>query len=279
MLKLQSFLNIIEYLQIFFEYGGLTLAKERGKWIVVTLIQVIKATIKLVLLLKYKQGIQKRFPVFSLDRKKIQIDFVDNGKFGTNVNGTNGKQVKEQLDNYHNSINFAKCNVLKSGRIIRKLECSPKQGKRTWQLPKKTSLYKHLVETRLNVPPTKLNDMQTFGEIVYIVKPLAHLGAMHLFGQLSWYPFVISLSMDLFNIVVLKSTENRLNRTEVNELYIRKSHLLLYLLKSPMFDNHTKSRIIAIMRAASNNIPVFGRLLVPFIEYLPTYQRVYFHVH
>ena len=45
--------------------------------------------------------------------------------------------------------------------------------------------------------------MQVFGEIVYIVKPIAHLGAMHLFGQLSWYPFMISLSMDLFNIAVL----------------------------------------------------------------------------
>lgn len=250
------------------------MGKERGKWIVVTTIQLIKALIKLLLLLKYKQGIQKRFPVFSLDRKKIQIDFVNNGKFNPN----NGK-MKEQLDNYHNSINFAKCNVLKSGRIIRKLECSPDRNKRNWQLPKKTSLYKHLVETRLNVPPTKLNDIQTFGEIVYIVKPLAHLGAMRLFGQLSWYPFMISLSMDLFNIAVLKSTENRLNRTEVNELYIRKSHLLLYLLKSPMFDYHTKSKIISILKTASNNIPLFGRLLVPFIDYLPVYQNVYFHVH
>lgn len=273
---MQSFLNVIEYLQIFFEYGGLTLAKERGKWIVVTVIQLIKAIIKLLLLLKYKQGLQKRFPVFSLDRKKIQIDFLSDGKFAT---AKNGKQMKEQLDNYHNSINFSKCNVLKSGKIIRKLECSPERGKRNWQLPKKTSLYKHLVETRLNVPPTKLNEMQTFSEIVYIVKPLAHLGAMRLFGQLSWYPFMISLSMDLFNIAVLKSTENRLNRSEVNELYIRKSHLLLYLLKSPMFDNHTKAKLISILRTASDNLPVFGRLLVPFIDYLPTYQKVYFHLH
>ena len=49
---------------------------------------------------------------------------------------------------------------------------------------------------------TTLNRAETFGEIFYIVQPLAHLCSLAMFGWRSWKPWFISMGMDLLRYVM-----------------------------------------------------------------------------
>lgn len=127
--------------------------------------------------------------------------------------------------------------------------------------------------------PSDLSELQVVGEVLHIIRPVAHLTAIAGFGVASWTPYFVSLGMDVTSLRLLSDPPSKLwNINERLELSQRSFALLLYLLRSPFYDNYTKQRILSIMRFMSNHIPLFGRLIRPLIDYLPEWQRTYFYV-
>ena len=141
--------------------------------------------------------------------------------------------------------------------------------------------------------------------MIHILRPVAHLAAGAVAGGLDkWSPYALSFSLDmvslgllhgsnfkaenLLNLIAYRPTSSRddptdpvdqvWNWSEQNEIERRYFSLFMYLLRSPFYDQYTKERLLRLLSLFANNIPLFGRLLRPFIAYLPEWQQVYFYV-
>ena len=196
-----------------------------------------------------------------------------------------------------------------SGRFIRNIKMAPPKNKRMWITPVQSMQLKRLLQKHHRTSPliTKLSTRRLIGEVIHITRPLAHLASGAMAGGFQkWLPFLLSLSLDVVSLRLLQgngmSESNVLNaimrsgsKTNKNdpqqvpvdeiwnwseqlEIYNRYISLLMYLLRSPFYDQHLKQRLLRILSLFANHIPVFGRLLKPFIVFLPEWQRVYFHI-
>ena len=153
---------------------------------------------------------------------------------------------------------------------------------------------------------TRLNRRRIIGELIHLFPPIVHLTAGALVGGVDkWSPYALSLSLDVLSLRLLHGSnftiggDNLLNliahpkgsRDDPNdpvdevwnwseqiEIQRRYLSLFMYLLRSPFYDRYTKERLLRLLSLFANNIPIFGRLLRPFIAYLPQWQRVYFYV-
>ncbi|RWS03679.1 peroxisomal membrane protein PEX16-like protein [Dinothrombium tinctorium] len=263
---LQIFLTVVEYIQVFSEFLAKRFSGEFGKWITIAIIQTTKAVIKLVLLFKYDRGIQCQLPIIPLERR-TDLPLSKNC-------ATPKCSSKDEVDEVNNSSTLK---LKRSGRVMRSLETAPPRSKRTWMLP--IDPKRDLVERqRKNAPPTPLNDVQKMGELLHIVRPVAHVFAMGGFGEQAWTPYLLSLGMDVASLHLLTSTNKPWNSKEKIEIGQRSIALLFYLLRSPFFDKYTKIKLLKILRLLADNIPLFGRLIRPFINYLPEWQKTYFYV-
>lgn len=131
---------------------------------------------------------------------------------------------------------------------------------------------------------------------------MAHLLTGAVSGGIDrWPPYLVSFSLDLLSLQLLKGnnltcqlgTDNLLalvHKANVNDaleemwnwserLEIQKRYLslLMYLLRSPFYDRYTKQRLLRLLSVFATYVPLFGRLVKPFIAYLPEWQRVYFY--
>lgn len=127
-----------------------------------------------------------------------------------------------------------------------------------------------------NLEPTDLSSRQLMAETLYISRPLLHISSMFLFGQTSWKPWLISCGVDVTSLALMGNTSD-LNEDEKAEMSRRTVLLLLYLLRSPFYDNYSKTRILGFLRFVSDTIPGISLVLNPLLEYLPTWQKIYFH--
>lgn len=54
--------------------------------------------------------------------------------------------------------------------------------------------------------------------------------------------------------------------------------LLLYLIKSPVYEKYSKDPINAFLLALSNRLPLVGLICTPLAQYLPFWQNTYFYM-
>lgn len=267
--------------------------------------------IKLVLLLKYRQGLQRSNPVLPLDRRGDLICLQRNHNANlnnnqhqlnaaagiasgsvasgnpSNTNTTDGESIIG-TDGSSSAASTAasSCNndstvrLKRSGRMMRTLDQAPSRGQRTWMLPSTDTRFRQLLDrNKKDAPPSVLNDQQTIGEILHILRPVAHLGAMGIFGSTAWIPYFVSLGMDLSSLKLLHEPHDKIwTLSESIELGQRSFALLLYILRSPFYDRYTKERILKTLSLLADNIPLLGRLIRPMVDYLPEWQKTYFYV-
>ena len=142
-----------------------------------------------------------------------------------------------------------------------------------------------------------LERQQILAEIAYVCQPLLHLSTMGMFGFKSWIPWMISLSCDVFRYVIRNSTlvnsiniqiccyifsqalhwTHVMNLTpmEQKEMFRRRYDMLIYLLRSPLYDFHTKKLILTILLMAKPKVP-FANVISEFLmAYLPHYRKIY----
>lgn len=265
-----------------------------------------RAVIKLVLLLKYKQGLQRATPVLPLDRRSDLICLQRNHNQNLNnnprlqerdaeieaeaseeivideVTGEEGDSASSSapVANGSASGETATQTLRRSGRIMRTLEKAPPRSQRTWMLPTNDPRFQQMLSrNRKDAPPSPLEDHQVIGEVLHILRPIAHLTAAATFGPTAWTPYIISLGLDVSSLKLLHEPADKMwTLNESVELGQRSFGLVLYLLRSPFYDRFTKEKILRLLSFFADHIPLFGRLIRPLVAYLPEWQRTYFYV-
>ncbi|XP_055948784.1 peroxisomal membrane protein PEX16-like [Argiope bruennichi] len=257
--KLNAYLTIIEYTEVFAEVATHRIHGPRAKWLTVISIHILKFAIHLLLLFKYKQGLHHSPPIPPLNRPK---DIPELCKLSTNAG-----PVTE------NSPNVEVTFTLKTtGRVMRTLNAAPPLVSRSWQLPKVDEDNCRSVHSS----PAKLSGKYLTAEMLHTARPLVHLASMRAFGEFSWKPYLIALGMDLTSLHLLRQKSD-FNKKEKQEINRRALSLLLYLLRSPFYDQYSKTRIINMLQGISNRLIGSGLLLRPLIEYIPEWQQQYFY--
>ncbi|XP_075868418.1 peroxisomal biogenesis factor 16 [Nelusetta ayraudi] len=253
--RLLNWLSVLEYVEVFLEMGAGKLWGEVGRWLVIALIQIFKAIFRLVLLLRNKSGLQTSPPIIPLDR---------------GVELTEEDDVTQEEQDEH-------CFVgQRSGRTIRPLGSSPSMESRFWGVTNQKKKARKRKVDNLCSPPTPLGLQGTIAESVYIGRPLVHLLCLGLCGKQSWKPWLVSGLLDLSSFAVLHEKKFQ-NGWEKAEMRRRTFLLLYYLLRSPFYDKYSETKILFLLKLLADNIPGIGLVARPLMDYLPTWQKIYFY--
>lgn len=303
--QLKTFLTVIQSLELLAEIYARDTYGTAGKWAIITVIQIAKAAIKLILLIAFDQGLTKSQSTVPLDRVHYSEIVKLQEKFATTASRNEDVPKEEPKPSTSGS---SKSVVLKSsGRKMRSITESPPKEARfddlqtanqtsdpfsSLQKQRLTLLLDRYRETR----SATLTERQLYGELLHITRPIAHLGLMGAFGTQSWISYLTSLAMDISSLYLVRSpmpqsyrelsTTNQgvvpqcyqFNINERMEIGQRASSLLLYLLRSPFFDDYTKQRALEGLAITAENIPFFGHFIATFINYIPDWQKDYFRV-
>lgn len=201
---------------------------------------------RFLLFKQYNQSIITSPPIQSLDRKKLVDKEV---------------AIANQTENGFNDFKLKR-----SGRIIRRVEGAPPIQYRNWQSSS---------DSGSNSPS---NPVLKYAEYAYIVKPLVHLAAVHTFGYKSWKSYTIALLMDLYTIQTYYKHQHLMTKEQKVELSKRCMNLLLYLVRSPMYEKKSAGKIDSLLNFVANHIPFAKTVCTPIKQYIPQWQSTYFYM-
>ncbi|XP_004619109.2 peroxisomal biogenesis factor 16 [Sorex araneus] len=253
--KLLTWLSVLECVEVFMEMGAAKVWGEVGRWLVIALIQLAKAVLRMFLLIWFKAGLQTSPPIVPLDREA----------------------QAQSLDSDHSPGGPEQSYVGKrSSRVVRTLHNTPSLHSRHWGAPQQREGPKQPPPEELSVNPTPLGLQETIAESLHITRPLLHLISLGLCGQRSWTPWLLSGVVDVTSLSLLSDRKD-LTRRERQELRRRTILLLYYLLRSPFYDRFSEARILLLLRLLTNHVPGLGLVARPLMEYLPTWQKIYFY--
>lgn len=251
--KLLTWLSVLECVEVFMEMGAAKVWGEVGRWLVIALIQLAKAVLRMLMLIWFKAGLQTSPPIVPLDREtQAQAPDADHGPGG-------------QEQSYVGK---------RSNRVVRTLQNTPALHARHWGAPQQREGRQQQVEP--SVPPTPLGLQETIAESLYIARPLLHLLSLGLWGQRSWTPWLLAGVVDVTSLSLL-SDRKGLTRRERLELRRRTITLLYYLLRSPFYDRFSEARILFLLQLLTDHVPGIGLVARPLMDYLPTWQKIYFY--
>ncbi|XP_021930291.1 peroxisomal membrane protein PEX16 isoform X2 [Zootermopsis nevadensis] len=254
--KLKTWLTVIDYSEVFIEVSARRMWGEKGKWLIVIVLQIFKCAGRLLLLFYHKDNIIQSPSMPPLRRKKARED--------------------SHVEESRIRLQSAAFTLKRSGRIVRRVTAAPPTSCRTWRplLPPNNNAEED------GVPDQTLSGKMLIAEVLYVVKPVAHLCSMMLFGQKDWKPWLLALSADLASLQLYgtKHKERHMSRKQRLELSRRTISLLLYLLRSPFYERHSSDRLQAVLRDMSANVPLARVLCNPIAQYIPQWQDTYFYM-
>lgn len=243
--QIKLWLTVIHYCEVFIELLVKNRWGSRGKWTVTTILQVFKCSSALVLLFRFKELPLSHPPVAALQRRKL----------------TEGKETDE---NFNSSFTLRRC-----GRIIRRVDGSPAVAFRDW-VPMKL---------KVDRPDTDntVNDL-VYAESLHILRPLIHLAAMKMFGTKAWKQWLVALGVDLASIKLYGKNLKDLSNEQRLEISRRKLSLVLYLLRSPVYNGFSKIMIETTLTSMTEKVPALSFICGPIIQYLSHWQDIYFYM-
>ncbi|GFG34158.1 hypothetical protein Cfor_08149, partial [Coptotermes formosanus] len=233
--KLKMWLTVLDYSEVFIEVSARRLWGEKGKWLIVVAVQIFKCAGRLLLLFHHNENIIQSPSLPPLRRKKLDDD----------------ARTEESRIRLHS----ASFTLKRSGRIIRSVNA----GKHIKNTLTTMLLKLKLDQTCLSVCLDGRTIINNVFQVLYVVKPVAHLCSMLLFGQKDWKPWLLSLAVDLSSLQLYKSqrTGQTLSRRQRLELSRRTITLLLYLLRSPFYEQHSSDRLQALLHRLARD-PRYG---------------------
>ncbi len=282
---LEATLTVLEYVEAFVELGAMRVWGEVGKWVVIFSLQIFKAFLKVILLYYFNSGIQsspslvfiREKCLFKEKQKPTEIPeeqqqgIKGDDELHSAWEEANEDQVKESKEDRQDVWSGRR-----SGRVFRSLKNSPSTRFRDWKLPKVEESQNLELGIDYYKLKSKLSHTDRAAELAYILRPLAHLTSMFICGEKSWKPWLLSLAVDMSSIHHLGS-KKCLYKLEKDELLKRKVKLLMYLLRSPFYDRHSKAKLVAFLTLMGDKIPLIGAICKPLLQYLPVWQGMYSH--
>ena len=263
---LQTVLTVVEYTEAFLELGATRLWGDPGKWLVIFTLQILKATLKIILLFYFNSGIQHS-PSLLLVREKMR------NEPSKDADGNESAEIAWPEANTPSKKHDV-WSGRRSGRVIRSLQSVPPRGFRDWKLPSKQ--HDDAQGAAYFKSNSDLSYTEKVAELAYILRPIGHLTTIFFCGENSWKPWLLSLAVDLSSLHHLQS-KRTLHRYEKDEILRRKATLLIYLLRSPFYDNYSKSKIVMLLDGLSRWVPGAKFVSGPLKEYLPIWQKIYSH--
>lgn len=243
--QIKLWLTVIHYCEVFVELVVKNRWGTKGKWTATSLLQMFKCASAIVLLYRYKEIPIQHPPIPALQRKKF----------------TESKDVDESSNAFFT--------LRRSGRVVRRVDGAPPLALRDWQPLK-------IKEDNIS-PSIERKDLFN-AELLHILKPLVHLAAMRIFGSKSWKQWLVALGIDIASFKLYNRHMDNLTYEQRLELSRRKLGLVLYLLRSPMYNGYSKNVIESILTSTSNKIPVLSFISSPIIQYLNHWQDIYFYM-
>uniref|UniRef100_A0A8C6EEE0 Peroxisomal membrane protein PEX16 n=1 Tax=Microcebus murinus TaxID=30608 RepID=A0A8C6EEE0_MICMU len=254
--KLLTWLSVLECVEVFMEMGAAKVWGEVGRWLVIALIQLAKAVLRMFLLIWFKAGLQTSPPIVPLDRE-------------TQTQPSDGDHSPDSQEQSYVG--------KRSNRVVRTLQNTPSLHSRHWGAPQqREGQQQQQRQEELSRAPTPLGLQETIAESLYIARPLLHLLSLGLWGQRSWKPWLLSGVVDVTSLSLL-SDRKGLTRRERLELRRRTILLLYYLLRSPFYDRFSEARILFLLQLLADHVPGIGLVARPLMDYLPTWQKIYFY--
>ncbi|XP_014255391.1 peroxisomal membrane protein PEX16 [Cimex lectularius] len=238
------FLTVIEYLEVSLEITADQKLSKEGKWAIISTIQTLKTAGRLILLHQTKTGLLPNPPVLPLSRNAI-----------------------EKLELLPSSAFF----TLKSGKTIRRVTEGPYIAE---------EYLKALPGPELDERTLQFNHVQKLAEIIFILKPVVHLLALRKWGSRSYKPWFLSLTMDAASLSIFQfhPSAKLKNSDQEWQIFYRYMRLLLYILRSPLYDRISKQTIDIFFIGLRRSLPCFGWLINQLAAYLPKWQQMYFYM-
>lgn len=258
--RLKILLTTLEYSEVFIELSAKKLWGERGRWIFITIVQIVKCIGRLVLKFYHREIITQNPPIVALDRKNIDKTLAE---------ASAADSVPDMFDTANSTFTFT---LKRSGRIVRKVEGSPPVYLRSWK-----PLDPETVDIPTSVPVVKYKSLTT-AEVLYILKPMLHLTSAGIFGINSWKSYSVALFIDLASLNMYKKNIRSLSPKQRLELSRRTIQLLLYLMRSPFYEKFTQRKLTAFINAIACTIPFSSTICQPLMEYIPQWQQTYFYM-
>ncbi|VVC86364.1 peroxisomal membrane protein PEX16 [Leptidea sinapis] len=242
--QIKLWLTIIHYCEVFVELAVRNKWKTRGKWTVATILQIFKCSMSMVLLYRFKEMPIHYPPIPSLQRKKI----------------TEGN-VSDESNSFFT--------LRRSGRVVRGVEGAPSVSLRDWQPIK--------ICDNNSSSILQSKDLEN-AELLHIIRPLVHLTAMRVFGTKSWKQWVVALGLDVASYKLYNKHMKDLTQEQRLEVSRRKLGLVLYLLRSPLYNRYSKNVIERMLKFTSNKMPITSYVSEPILKYLNYWQEIYFYM-
>ncbi|XP_050361375.1 peroxisomal membrane protein PEX16 [Nymphalis io] len=243
--QIKIWLTIIHYCEVFCELVVKSRWGDKGKWTAATLLQIFKCSSAFVLLYRYKEIPIQHPPIPALQRKKIT--------------------ERNNIDDNSNAFFTLK----RSGKVVRRVDGAPPIPLRDWQPLK--------IKNEMTTSNTEEKNLLQ-AELLHILKPLIHLLSMRIFGTKSWKQWLIALSLDIASFRLYSRHMESLSYDQRLEISRRKLGLILYLLRSPMYNGYSKNVLESVLTSTSNKIPMMSFICGPIIQYLSHWQDIYFYM-
>ncbi|KAL1459932.1 hypothetical protein WDU94_011877 [Cyamophila willieti] len=245
--KFKVWLTVLEYSEVFIELAIYKLYGDFGKWIAVLAIQIVKTVARISLLYSKQKLLIESIPIPPLDRENLST------VYECAQNGGPSKSPSSGI-------------VLPSGRVVRSVKNSPSVSQRDWKPLDKIIPMKESTQQKI-----------FYTELLYILKPLIHLGSSYKYGFNTWRPFLTSLAIDATCAGVLHQERAFLHKPDKIESTRRMIQLLLYLLRSPFYERHTRLRLERLLLSLCN-YRLLKLVCNPLREYIPYWQSTYFYL-
>lgn len=243
--QIKIWLTVIHYCEVFVELVVKHKCGSRGKWTVATLLQLFKCSSALILLYRFKEIPVSHPPIPALQRKKF----------------TEGKETDENSNSFFT--------LRRSGRVVRKVDGAPPVSFRDWQPIK--------VDDKRSNPNLDVKELM-YAETLHLLKPLVHLAAMRTFGTKAWKQWLVALAIDLASMKLYNKHMKDLSYEQRLEISRRKLSLVLYLLRSPMYNGYSKNVIEGMLDSLSKKVPMASFICGPITQYLSHWQEIYFYM-
>jgi len=115
------------------------------------------------------------------------------------------------------------------------------------------------------------------GELLYIIRPLAYLAGMYLWGLRSWRAWCCSLAVDLGSYAC--SSIAAINDTSAsNELLRRSVQWLYYLVRSPFYEFLISNCVLRHLVNFLKRLPLLSAILRLAPAYIEAYRQRYFYI-
>lgn len=253
--RLKFTLTILENMEVFIEMSAKKIWGERGRWIFISIVQMMKCLCRFLLTFKYLENVVTHPPIATLDRKKVQRTLTE----------TRNKCGEGTVD--------PTFKLKRSIRSVRKIEGSPPINLRLWKCLDKNehfdnnSAAHNFKRDKLIVP-----------EVLHILKPVIHLFSCSVYGQDSWESYCVALCTDLVSLRLNRKNSNLLTPEEKLEMSRRFAGTLMYLIRTPFYEKYTERKMMDSLKAFGTFIPFSGLIQQQLIQFIQHWREAYFYM-